>query len=73
MMACPICGQMYGAVPALSRKDSRTKICPICATREALDAAGITDKNGLRGNVLAAVRKGYAERGILVPEPGATA
>lgn len=70
MRVCPICGQMYGAVPALSREDNRTEICPICATREALDAAGIRDGNGLRKKVLLAVQEGYAANGILVPAPG---
>lgn len=70
MRVCPICRQEYGAVPALSRKDNRTEICPICAASEAMDAAGISDGTGLREDVLNAVRDGYAANGILVPEPG---
>lgn len=38
---CPICGKTYRAVPALSRKDGRTLICPDCGTREALAGLGI--------------------------------
>lgn len=38
---CPICGKAYRAVPALSRKDGRTLICPDCGTREALTTLGI--------------------------------
>lgn len=38
---CPNCGKAYRAVPALSRKDGRTLICPDCGTREALETLGI--------------------------------
>ncbi len=41
MRKCPVCGQLYAGHPALSRKDNKTRICPDCGTREALDAAGI--------------------------------
>ena len=36
---CPLCGKEYDGVPALSRKDNETLICPECGTREAIDAA----------------------------------
>lgn len=39
---CPLCGKEYTAPPALSRKDTKTEICPDCGTREALEAAGIS-------------------------------
>lgn len=38
---CPICGKVYQAVPALSRTDGKTLICPDCGTREALASLGI--------------------------------
>lgn len=38
---CPKCGKAYIGYPAMSRTDNKTKICPECGTREALDAAGI--------------------------------
>ena len=38
---CPLCGTTYTEVPALSRKDNTTPICPDCGTLEALEAAGI--------------------------------
>lgn len=42
---CPICGQTYRAVPAVSRRDNKTLICPDCGIREALDDAfGISDE-----------------------------
>ncbi len=38
---CPICGKEYTAIPAISRKDNVTEICPECGTREALEAIGV--------------------------------
>lgn len=39
---CPLCGQSYRGVPALSRKDGKTQICPDCGTREALESIGVS-------------------------------
>lgn len=36
---CPICGESYEGYPALSREDNKTKICPRCGMREALEIA----------------------------------
>ena len=36
---CPRCGVSYRGVPAISRADNKTEICPDCGTREALEAA----------------------------------
>ena len=41
---CPLCGRTYTEVPALSRKDNTTQICPDCGTRESLEAIGISPK-----------------------------
>ena len=38
---CPICGRTYSGVPALSRTDNKTKICPDCGTRQALESIGV--------------------------------
>lgn len=38
---CPICGATYTAVPALSREDNHTLICPDCGTRQALASIGV--------------------------------
>lgn len=35
---CPICHKIYTEVPALSRKDNKTNICPLCGMKEALDS-----------------------------------
>ena len=39
---CPKCGHTYQGYPALSRADNRTKICPDCGIREALESMGIS-------------------------------
>lgn len=39
---CPLCGKEYKGVPALSRADNETLICPDCGTRQALADMGIS-------------------------------
>ena len=39
---CPFCGNSYRGVPATSRKDGKTLICPDCGTREALESIGVS-------------------------------
>lgn len=36
---CPICKKPYSLPPAISRKDNKTPICPLCGMREAINAA----------------------------------
>lgn len=38
---CPRCGKTYHDVPALSRMDNETLICPDCGTREALESIDV--------------------------------
>ena len=38
---CPKCGQPYIGIPALSREDNKTLICPDCGVREALESIGV--------------------------------
>ena len=40
---CPICGHKYIDVPAISRLDNVTMICPECGTRQALESIGVVD------------------------------
>ena len=40
---CPKCGKTYHGVPALSRVDGITSICPDCGTREALESIGVDE------------------------------
>ena len=35
---CPKCNKKYDGYPAISRVDNKTKVCPTCGTKEALDA-----------------------------------
>lgn len=42
LRVCPICGNHYKDVPAISRKDNKTLICPDCGTRQALASLGVT-------------------------------
>ena len=37
-MIGPKCNQDYEGYPALSREDNKTKICPACGQREAIEA-----------------------------------
>ena len=39
--SCPLCGKTYCGVPALSRTDNKTLICPDCGTRQALRSIGV--------------------------------
>ena len=41
MAVCPLCGRTYHGVPALSRTDTETLICPDCGTRQALQFIGV--------------------------------
>ena len=39
---CPICGASYTDIPAVSREDDKTLICPDCGIRQALASIGVT-------------------------------
>lgn len=39
---CPLCGKVYSGVPAVSRTDDKTTICPDCGTRQALESLGVS-------------------------------
>lgn len=41
---CPRCGRIYHRLPALSRVDNETLICPDCGTREALATLGVSEE-----------------------------
>lgn len=55
---CPICNREYEGVPALSRTDNETLICPECGTAQALDDA-------LRGSDMPEEEKRAYKEGIL--------
>lgn len=58
MKKCPICGKEYERLLALSRKDNKTMICDECGTKEALDAAGLTEGSSVRGAIIGCIGKG---------------
>lgn len=37
MRICPKCRKEYDDYPAISRRDGKTEICPICGMNEALE------------------------------------
>ena len=41
---CPICRKLYTGIPATSRTDNITPICPDCGTRQALETLGISQE-----------------------------
>lgn len=43
METCPRCGGSYEGFPAISRKDNKTKICPVCGVAEMLENAPFTE------------------------------
>lgn len=55
MRICPVCGKEHTAPPAISRQDNKTEIYPLCGTREALDAAPLTEDQ--KAEILAAVER----------------
>ena len=38
---CLRCGQAYHGRPAVSRADNKTRLCPDCGIREALESIGV--------------------------------
>lgn len=58
MRVCPRCGKEYSEPPAVSRADNKTKICPLCGTKEALDAVGLTEGSSVREVILGCIGRG---------------
>ena len=61
---CPRCGKEYRGVPALSRTDNKTNICPDCGTREALESLGV--KPPKQDRILAAIHRSMGEEFISI-------
>lgn len=57
MRRCLKCKRFYKEPPALSRLDGKMEICPLCSTKEALDAAGIIEGSSVRKMVIENVIK----------------
>lgn len=41
---CPLCGEYYSAPPAISRANDKSKICPTCGMRQAMQVAGFSEE-----------------------------
>lgn len=52
MQICPKCKNKVERLLALSRTDNKTMICDECGTREALDAAGLTEGSSVREAII---------------------
>ena len=59
MKICPICNKPYKGYPALSRKDNRTEICPLCGIKEALIIANVNEN--IQTFILAEVEQNMKE------------
>ena len=59
MKICSICNKPYEGYPALSRKDNRTEICPICGVKEALIIANVNED--VQTSILAEVKQNMKE------------
>ena len=56
---CPKCGCVYTEVPALSRTDNETLICPDCGIREALESIGISKEE--QEKIISIIHRNTAE------------
>ncbi len=61
---CPICGKTYTDMPALSRLDNVTLICPDCGTRQALESLGCDDQE--KENILQMVKAHEARKRFML-------
>ena len=50
---CSRCGKEFDYAPAISRSDNISPICRVCSAQEALDAAGIKDKEKILDEIRA--------------------
>jgi len=56
---CPRCGQIYCGIPAISREDNTTMICPDCGILEALQSIGVNTDEQLK--ILAIIHRSMGE------------
>lgn len=59
MAICPKCKKEIDRLLALSRIDNKTMICDECGTKEALDAAGLTEGSSVREAILKSSQTPY--------------
>ena len=56
LRVCPLCGEAYGSLPAISRTDNETQICPDCGSRQALEALGVSEVE--REKIISIINRG---------------
>lgn len=56
---CPLCNVEYHGVPALSRTDNETKICPDCGIRQSLESIGVSSEE--QEKIISIIHQNYAE------------
>ena len=56
MQICPKCKKEVERLLALCRVDNKTMICDECGTKEALDAAGLTEGSSVREAIIQSTR-----------------
>jgi len=57
---CPRCGRTYHGIPALSRADNKTPVCPDCGVREALESIGVSTEE--QDKILAIIHRNTKEQ-----------
>lgn len=60
MRVCPLCGKPYRGIPALSRTDNKTLVCPDCGTRQALASIGVSREE--QEDIIKIIHRSYQER-----------
>lgn len=73
MKTCPKCGKRYSGRSAMSRTDKKD-ICPVCGTREAMEAAGIDPESQTYKSIIEAAeaaekQNGKAQSGLNITGP----
>ena len=59
MQMCPKCRNKVERLLALSRTDNKTMVCKECGTKEALDAAGLTEGSSIREAIIQSIKQNY--------------
>lgn len=55
MNKCMKCGKTFKGFPAISRKDNKTELCPVCGVAESLEHAPFSEED--KAKILATAMK----------------
>lgn len=56
---CPVCKAEYCGVPAISRADNTTGICPDCGTRQSLESIGVSTEE--QEKIISIIHRNYSK------------